>query len=110
MGSFMAVGLEAVARMSRARDGCVMRRAVQNRDHAPAPAVRQLDDGALVAASGIDRHHDREIRLKRDEAVSVARGECQVDDAAVGRMERINGEMRDPIDLLESACTAEPSA
>jgi hypothetical protein len=60
--------------MRLTRDGCIVRRAVEHRDHTPTTAVRQLDDGASVAAGGVDRHQDREIRLKPDEAIGVSPG------------------------------------
>ena len=83
---------------------------VHHGDDAAAAAVRQLDDAAAVGAGTVRWLDDGELRHEFDQSLHIARRELQVADAGVGRMHRVDREMRVAIDLLIGSHRAEALA
>ena len=97
---------EPVARV-QGRVGRNVRCAVdvaQGKGFAPVQHVQQQPP---VAFAWIVRAEDAKVRAELDLALGIARGQLDIGDGLVGRMERVNGKVSCPVYLRVRACGAE---
>ena len=75
-------------------------RVLEDRQNPLRAAIAGFVEEPAVAARGIDRLEEIEVRREFDEALRILRREIQIDDAAVLRPRRIEGEVNGAHQLL----------
>ena len=84
----------------RARAEHGTRGAVEVRHGHGIAAVDHVEHDAPAALRAVDGQQDRHVRAPLDAAAGALRGELHVGDAPVGGVQRVDGEVETPLQLL----------
>ena len=76
-----------------------VRRAVDVAQGQGLAAVQHVQQQPSVALSGVVRVEDAEVGVELHQPVGIARGQLDVGNGLVGRMKRVNGKVRRPVNL-----------
>jgi hypothetical protein len=90
---------KAVARIGRRAGIDRARHTVEGRQSKSIAAVRHIEQQAVIAALGIFRRQDADIRAEMHQAIAAACRQVDIGDAAVQRVRRVHREVCFAIEL-----------